>query len=148
MADAEHGGVGRGLQLHAGDGQDKDVTLKYSVSGIVDANFQAICNDLMRPPVLCCWGKTLWCNSMDHIAATSVISKGRVYDHFRSKEALFAEIMIQLRNTSEDQMDLADYPGWSTRIVTRPSDRKEGVTPAYGCRRSTINSGIPISDEG
>lgn len=48
--------------------------------------------------------------SMDRVAATAGVSKRTVYNHFPSKEALFAEIMIQLWDASAAQVDLAYTP--------------------------------------
>lgn len=45
--------------------------------------------------------------SMDRIAATAGVSKRTVYNHFPSKEALFAEILVQLWESSSAQVDLA-----------------------------------------
>ena len=48
--------------------------------------------------------------SMDRIAATAGVSKRTVYNHFPSKEALFAEILVQLWDASAAQVDLAYTP--------------------------------------
>ncbi len=48
--------------------------------------------------------------SMDRIAATADVSKRTVYNHFPSKEALFAEILVQLWESSAAQVDLAYAP--------------------------------------
>jgi TetR/AcrR family transcriptional regulator of autoinduction and epiphytic fitness len=48
--------------------------------------------------------------SMDRIAATAGVSKRTVYNHFPSKEALFAEILVQLWDSSAAQVDLAYQP--------------------------------------
>ncbi len=48
--------------------------------------------------------------SMDRIAATAGVSKRTVYNHFPSKEALFAEILVQLWESSSAQVDLAYQP--------------------------------------
>lgn len=45
--------------------------------------------------------------SMDRIAARAEVSKRTVYNHFPSKEALFAEILHQLWDASRDGEDLA-----------------------------------------
>ncbi|MES2951456.1 MAG: TetR/AcrR family transcriptional regulator [Pseudomonadota bacterium] len=45
--------------------------------------------------------------SMDQVAATAGVSKRTVYNHFPSKEALFAEILVQLWESSSAQVDLA-----------------------------------------
>jgi TetR/AcrR family transcriptional regulator of autoinduction and epiphytic fitness len=48
--------------------------------------------------------------SMDRIAITANVSKRTVYNHFTSKEALFAEILLQLWESSAAQIDLAYRP--------------------------------------
>lgn len=48
--------------------------------------------------------------SMDRIAATAGVSKRTVYNHFPSKDALFAEILVQLWEKSTDLIDLAYRP--------------------------------------
>ncbi len=48
--------------------------------------------------------------SMDKVAASAGVSKRTVYNHFPSKEALFAEILRQLWHSSQSQPDLA-YDG-------------------------------------
>lgn len=48
--------------------------------------------------------------SMDRIAARADVSKRTVYNHFPSKEALFAEILHQLWEASHDGEDLAYRP--------------------------------------
>lgn len=48
--------------------------------------------------------------SMDRIAATAGASKRTVYNHFPSKEALFAEILVQLWDSSAAQVDLTYQP--------------------------------------
>lgn len=48
--------------------------------------------------------------SMDRVAATASVSKRTVYNHFPSKEALFAEILVQLWDSSAAQVDLAYHP--------------------------------------
>jgi TetR/AcrR family transcriptional regulator of autoinduction and epiphytic fitness len=45
--------------------------------------------------------------SMDRIAATAGVSKRTVYNHFPSKDALFAEILVQLWEKSTALIDLA-----------------------------------------
>ncbi len=45
--------------------------------------------------------------SMDRVATTAGVSKRTVYNHFPSKEALFAEILLQLWDSSAAQVDLA-----------------------------------------
>jgi len=45
--------------------------------------------------------------SMDRIAASAGVSKRTVYNHFPSKEALFAQILQQLWERSVDGLDLA-----------------------------------------
>jgi TetR/AcrR family transcriptional regulator of autoinduction and epiphytic fitness len=48
--------------------------------------------------------------SMDKIAATAEVSKRTVYNHFPSKEELFAEILHQLWARAVGQADTAYYP--------------------------------------
>lgn len=51
--------------------------------------------------------------SMDRIASSAEVSKRTVYNHFPSKEALFAEILAQLWQRSHEQVNLpyrADQP--------------------------------------
>jgi TetR/AcrR family transcriptional regulator of autoinduction and epiphytic fitness len=51
--------------------------------------------------------------SMDKVAATAEVSKRTLYNHFASKEELFAEILKQLWHRSAEQMDSpyqADQP--------------------------------------
>ena len=48
--------------------------------------------------------------SMDKVAATAGVSKRTVYNHFPSKEALFAEILIQLWDSSAALVDLTYRP--------------------------------------
>lgn len=48
--------------------------------------------------------------SMDRIAATAGVSKRTVYNHFPSKDALFAEILVQLWKKSTALIDLAYRP--------------------------------------
>ena len=48
--------------------------------------------------------------SMDRIAATAGVSKRTVYNHFPSKDALFAEILVQLWEKSIALIDLAYRP--------------------------------------
>ncbi|SDQ77313.1 TetR/AcrR family transcriptional regulator [Pseudoxanthomonas sp. CF125] len=48
--------------------------------------------------------------SMDRIAATAGVSKRTVYNHFPSKDALFAEILVQLWEKSTALIDLAYRP--------------------------------------
>jgi TetR/AcrR family transcriptional regulator, regulator of autoinduction and epiphytic fitness len=48
--------------------------------------------------------------SMDRIAATAGVSKRTVYNHFASKDALFAEILVQLWEKSTALIDLAYRP--------------------------------------
>ncbi|HSI57618.1 MAG TPA: TetR/AcrR family transcriptional regulator [Ideonella sp.] len=45
--------------------------------------------------------------SMDRVAAAAGVSKRTVYNHFPSKDALFAEILRQLWEASAGQLDLA-----------------------------------------
>src|SRR5687768_18273723 len=44
--------------------------------------------------------------SMDRIAASAGVSKRTVYNHFPSKEALFAQILLQLWERSVEGLDL------------------------------------------
>ena len=53
--------------------------------------------------------------SMDQIAATAVVSKRTVYNHFPSKEALFAEILRQLWQQSAAAPDLPYAAGQPLR---------------------------------
>jgi TetR/AcrR family transcriptional regulator of autoinduction and epiphytic fitness len=48
--------------------------------------------------------------SMDRIAATAGVSKRTVYNHFPSKDALFAEILVQLWEKTTALIDLAYRP--------------------------------------
>ena len=48
--------------------------------------------------------------SMDRVAAAAGVSKRTVYNHFPSKDALFAEILLQLWEKSSAQVDLAYHP--------------------------------------
>lgn len=48
--------------------------------------------------------------SMDRIAATAGVSKRTVYNHFPSKDMLFAEILVQLWEKSTALIDLAYRP--------------------------------------
>ena len=45
--------------------------------------------------------------SMDRVAATAGVSKRTVYNHFPSKEALFAQIIQQLSERIAEELDLA-----------------------------------------
>ncbi|WP_374349843.1 TetR/AcrR family transcriptional regulator [Chitinimonas sp.] len=54
--------------------------------------------------------------SMDQVAASAGVSKRTVYNHFPSKEALFAEILLQLWQSSTAQ-DEAAYDG---KLALRP----------------------------
>jgi TetR/AcrR family transcriptional regulator of autoinduction and epiphytic fitness len=49
--------------------------------------------------------------SMDKIAASAGVSKRTVYNHFPSKEELFAEILLQLWQSSVAQINLAYQAG-------------------------------------
>lgn len=53
--------------------------------------------------------------SMDQIAATAAVSKRTVYNHFPSKEALFAEILLQLWQQSAAAPDLPYAAGQALR---------------------------------
>lgn len=48
--------------------------------------------------------------SMDQVAATAEVSKRTLYNHFASKEALFAEILVQLWDRSAATLALAYRP--------------------------------------
>ena len=48
--------------------------------------------------------------SMDRVAASAGVSKRTVYNHFPSKDALFAEILLQLWQSSSAQVDVAYSP--------------------------------------
>ena len=48
--------------------------------------------------------------SMDKVAATAEVSKRTLYNHFASKEALFAEILMQLWDRSVATLNLAYRP--------------------------------------
>lgn len=48
--------------------------------------------------------------SMDRIASAAEVSKRTVYNHFPSKETLFAEILLQLWNRSTEKMNLKYRP--------------------------------------
>ncbi len=48
--------------------------------------------------------------SMDQVATTAEVSKRTLYNHFASKEALFAQILRQLWDRSAARMDLAYRP--------------------------------------
>ena len=48
--------------------------------------------------------------SMDQVAATAEVSKRTLYNHFASKEALFAQILLQLWDRSAARMDLTYRP--------------------------------------
>lgn len=53
--------------------------------------------------------------SMDKIAARADVSKRTVYNHFPSKEELFAQILLQLWERSAEQIDAAYRPDLSLR---------------------------------
>ena len=44
---------------------------------------------------------------MDRVAASAGVSKRTVYNHFPSKEALFAQILQQLSERIAEELDLA-----------------------------------------
>jgi TetR/AcrR family transcriptional regulator, regulator of autoinduction and epiphytic fitness len=48
--------------------------------------------------------------SMDKVAATAEVSKRTLYNHFASKEDLFAEILVQLFHRSSSPVELAYRP--------------------------------------
>ncbi|MBV6752281.1 TetR/AcrR family transcriptional regulator [Pseudomonas chlororaphis] len=57
--------------------------------------------------------------SMDKIAAKAGVSKRTVYNHFPSKEELFAEIMHHLWASSAAQVDMSYHPDRSLREQLR-----------------------------
>lgn len=57
--------------------------------------------------------------SMDKIAATAEVSKRTVYNHFPSKEELFAEILIRLWSLADEKNEIAYLPGVSLRDQLR-----------------------------
>ena len=57
--------------------------------------------------------------SMDKIAATAGVSKRTVYNHFPSKEELFAEILMRLWSLADEQNEIAYQPGESLRSQLR-----------------------------
>lgn len=57
--------------------------------------------------------------SMDKIAATAGVSKRTVYNHFPSKEELFAEILMRLWTLAHEQDEIAYQPGESLRNQLR-----------------------------
>lgn len=57
--------------------------------------------------------------SMDKIAATAGVSKRTVYNHFPSKEELFAEILMRLWTLADEQNEIAYQPGESLRNQLR-----------------------------
>lgn len=63
--------------------------------------------------------------SMDRVAASAGVSKRTVYNHFPSKEALFAEIMVQLWERSMAQVDLAYRPDKPLRDQLRQLVRQK-----------------------
>ncbi|HLA34030.1 MAG TPA: TetR/AcrR family transcriptional regulator [Rhodocyclaceae bacterium] len=54
--------------------------------------------------------------SMDRIAARAAVSKRTVYNHFPSKDELFAEILLQLWDSSMSSLDLAYRSDRSLRV--------------------------------
>ena len=63
--------------------------------------------DILRAAIDEFRGSGFEATSMDRIAASAGVSKRTVYNHFPSKEVLFAEIMLQLWERSMAQVDLA-----------------------------------------
>lgn len=63
--------------------------------------------DIVRAAIDEFRGSGFEATSMDRIAASAGVSKRTVYNHFPSKEVLFAEIMVQLWERSMAQVDLA-----------------------------------------
>jgi TetR/AcrR family transcriptional regulator of autoinduction and epiphytic fitness len=57
--------------------------------------------------------------SMDRIAALAEVSKRTVYNHFPSKDELFAEILLELWECSEEQLDQAYRPDRPVREQLR-----------------------------
>ncbi|MFZ4967545.1 TetR/AcrR family transcriptional regulator [Pseudomonas sp. Mn2068] len=57
--------------------------------------------------------------SMDRIAAIAGVSKRTVYNHFPSKEELFAEILHHLWASSASQLDMSYHPERSLRDQLR-----------------------------
>lgn len=57
--------------------------------------------------------------SMDKIAALAEVSKRTVYNHFPSKEELFAEILQQLWTSSTEMQDMSYHPERSLRVQLR-----------------------------
>lgn len=63
--------------------------------------------DILRAAIAEFLGNGYEATSMDRVAASAGVSKRTVYNHFPSKEALFAEILAQLWERSMSQVDLA-----------------------------------------
>jgi len=63
--------------------------------------------DIVRAAIDEFRGSGFEATSMDRIASSAGVSKRTVYNHFPSKEVLFAEIMVQLWERSMAQVDLA-----------------------------------------
>ena len=57
--------------------------------------------------------------SMDRIAARAEVSKRTVYNHFPSKDELFAEILLELWECSKEQLDQAYRPDRPVREQLR-----------------------------
>ena len=57
--------------------------------------------------------------SMDRIAARAEVSKRTVYNHFPSKDELFAEILLELWECSKEQLDQAYRPDHPVREQLR-----------------------------
>jgi TetR/AcrR family transcriptional regulator, regulator of autoinduction and epiphytic fitness len=53
--------------------------------------------------------------SMDKVAATAEVSKRTLYNHFASKEELFAEILLQMFQRSSAQVDVSYDPAQPLR---------------------------------
>ena len=78
--------------------------------------------------------------SMDKIAATAGVSKRTVYNHFPSKEELFAEILHQLWASSVAQLDVSYASDRPLR------DQLRGLLQAKMQMMSTpISSTSPVS---
>src|SRR5664279_2720391 len=57
--------------------------------------------------------------SMDRIAARAEVSKRTVYNHFPSKDELFAEILLELWECSKEQLELLYRPDQPLREQLR-----------------------------
>ena len=75
--------------------------------------------DILRAAIDEFRGSGFEATSMDRIAASAGVSKRTVYNHFPSKEVLFAEIMLQMWERSMAQVDLAYRPDQPLREQLR-----------------------------